>query len=391
MNRMRFAFVSVFCLCVSSMSATSFAGANPQAVMRMMPADFPLMIVVPNFEKLDKSLMAIQQRFDPGNNHSSMLEDLKRDIEIGKWIDFGQPIGLASASLDGADDEFIVWASVPNALEKIKAIEGAKETDGIWEFSLGEDATFYVAIKKDYVVAASTRDNVVKTTQPFESFADRLQGRLDLLKGRDVLVHLDFAALRPKVQAGTAQFAQMIPMIAMMAGQQGGTDVSTLIGMFTALIESVNSFINQMDYIDFSVGISDNDVKLTLATGFIDGPIKTYLAQQKPAQLPPFSNIADQPYFFATAYHIPGDSSPFMDFVFDKMEKAATMPAGMPMGIPGQGDAGQGDMKEYIANVRAFYGAIEGADFVMGASPDGMRMTGDYLGKDTQKMVEKSI
>ena len=390
MYRMRFVFVSAFCLCVSFMSAASFGDVNPQVVMRMMPAEFPLTIVVPNFEKLDKSLMAVQQRFDPGNNNSSMLEELKRDIEIGKWIDFSQPVGLAAASFDDKED-WIVWAAVPKALEKLKALDGAKETEGIWEFSTGGDDIFFVAIKNNYVIGASTREGVAKTTKVSESIADQLKGRMDLLNGRDALVHLDFASLRPKVQAGTAQFAQMIPMIAMMAGQQGGAaaDPTALIGMFTALVESVNSLSRQMDYIDFSVGVSETDINMTLATGFIDGPIKTYLAQQKPAQGPLFSKMTDQPYFLATAFQIPGDTSPFMDFVFDKMEKAAAMPAGMPgQADGGQTHGGQGAMKEYIANLRAFYGAVEGADMVMGASSGGMRMTADYLGKDTRNMVE---
>lgn len=396
MNRTSFFRVTSACLLIGALSVPALAGNNARAVMRMMPADMPLAIVVPNFEELDRNLLAVGRRFKPGSNDPGILDDLKRSLDIGKWIDFSKPIGIGIPSI-GGERSMILWAVIPNAMDKIKSYEEAKEVNGIWEIPLGGDDTFFVALKGEYVIVSDAREFAARTVKDDESLALHFRSRENIFEKRDALIHINFSAVRPMIQKSIGQFSQMIPMIAMMAGQQGGGDATAMIGMFTAIVDAVNGLVNQLDYLDLTVGLSKESADITLATGFADGPIKDYLTRQKPAAMPLLSEIEEQPYFLAAAYHLPGDSSPFIDFIFDKMSKAAE---GGPMAMFGMAPAlgtpnAKGDKnddqaaaKESMAVMRQLYTSLIATNVVIATSPEGMRMAGDYVGKNPRALAE---
>ena len=359
-----------------------------EAVLKQIPADFPLGAVIVDFDKFDKNVIGYAKAINPKSEFEGMLADIKKDMGIAPWIDFTKPVGMAQPSLQGGGDP-IMWATVPNFKEKVKTVSGAKEEEGgIWFLPFEEKEDLYVAMKGDLVVAARDKSALESALKKEgRTLADDLRPRLDLLTGRDLYVHLNFDPIRPMALGGIAQGAQMAPMMAMMAAQQGGGDPASMTAVFTGLIDAVKNFVEQASYVDIVFGITPAAATATIATGFKDGPIKEYLAKNKPASAPLLTTVEEQPFTMAAAWHIPGEDSPFLNYLFDKMGSA-----------PGGGAAPAGGEKSAGAEgaeiARDLYKKVEGMNAVMHMTKDGMTSAGDYLGKDVagiQELAKKSM
>lgn len=401
-----------------------FAGAKDAAgVMKLMPADFPVSVVVVDLAKFDKSLSAVMKRFGPNDGDEGLLKQVRDIPAIGEWIDFSKPVGMAGPSL-GGESPPIVWAHIPDFTAKVKALANAKETDGVWfvpsedaapagEDAAQEPAGMYLRAKGDYVVAAETKELLAAAFKEGRSLADDFGPRMSLLEGRDLLAHVNFEQVRPMALAGLAQASQMVPMIAMMAAQQGGSDPAALTGLFTGLFDATKKFVEQVAYIDVVAGISDTAADITLATGYKDGEIKSYLAAQKPAAATFFNEIEDQPFVVAFASHVPGDKSPFFDYAVDKTIGAmkAAAPATPPAGEgdkPGEKTAEGSEpaeepaapaltakqIEESARVAKELYRKIEGAEGIISLPAGGMEFSGSYFGGDTQgilKLLKESL
>jgi len=193
----------------------------------------------------------------------------------------------------------------------------------------------------------------------------------------------------------------MAPMLGMMLGQQGGADPMAITSAVTGLFDGIKKFVEQVNYIDLSIGVTETAGNLTIATGYKDGEIKSYLAKQRPASAAPMTEIEDQPYFAAMGCHFPGGESPFMDYVFEKMMAASQSPAAGAPGAPGAtppgganapaATAGLNDAaKEALQLSRDLYRKVEGWNSVVAMTSSGMKVSGDYLGSDTQGILDLS-
>ncbi len=372
---------------LGTFSGTLALGApDVDAVLKQMPADFPLGAVIVDFDKFDKNVIAYAKAINPKSEFEGMLADIKKDMGIAPWIDFTKPVGMAQPSLQGGDP--ILWASVPNFKDKIKTVAGAKEEEGgIWFLPFPEMDDIYAAVKGDLVVAASDKSQLeAALKKEGRTLADELRPRLDLLTNRDLYVHLNFDPIRPMALGAIAQGAQMAPMMAMMAAQQGGGDPASMTAVFGGIIDAVKNFVEQASYVDIAFGITPAAATATIATGFKDGPIKNYLAKNKPASAPLLATVEEQPFTMAAAWHIPGEDSPFMNYIFDKM---GSVPGGA---APAGGEKSAGAEGAEIA--RDLYRKVEGMNVVMHMTKDGMTSAGDYMGKDVagiQELAKKSM
>ena len=387
MNKRISKFVSGL-LIVPFFGAAVFGAPDVEGVLKQMPADMPLGAVIVDFEKFDKNVIAYAKAINPKSEFEGILADIKKDMGIAPWIDFTKPVGMAQPSFQGGDP--ILWATVPNFKEKIKTVAGAKEEEGgIWFLPFEEKEDLYVAVKADLVVAARDKSALESALKKEgRTLADDLRPRMDLLTGRDIYVHLNFDPIRPMALAGIAQGSQMAPMMAMMAAQQGGGDPASMTAVFGGLLDAVKNFAEQASFVDIAFGISPTAATATIATGFKDGPIKDYLAKNKPASAPLLANLEEQPFTMAAAWHIPGEDSPFMNYIFDKMGSA---PGGGAAPAAG-GEKSAGAEGAEIA--RDLYRKVEGMNMVMHMTKDGMTSAGDYLGKDVagiQDLAKKSM
>jgi len=104
MKSQRFAFqVAVCLLIVMPLRAARAGAADVEGVLRLMPADSPISVVVVDFEKLDKTLAAVVKSIKSDAESPQMLADIKRDLGIADWIDFSKPVGMALPSLSGGN------------------------------------------------------------------------------------------------------------------------------------------------------------------------------------------------------------------------------------------------------------------------------------------------
>src|SRR3990172_5081490 len=98
------------------------------------------------------------------------------------------------------------------------------------------------------------------------------------------------------------------------------------------------------------------------------------------------TDIEDQPYFLAMGCHFPGGESQFTDYIFEKMTPAAAPPpsAAPPPGAPPAAPPLSDAAKEAVQISRDLNRKVEGWNSVIALTSSGMKISGDYLGGDTQ-------
>ena len=363
-----------------------------EAVMKAMPAELPVAAVVVDFEKLNKGVVDFGKSINPQSESTGLLEDLKRQVGVAQWIDFTKPVGMGQATMQGGEP--ILWSIIPKFEEKAKSLAGAKEEDGVWFLPFEGMDDLYAVVKGDVVITGNDKTTLMSASKiEGKTLADDLKSRMDLLDKRDAIVHLNFEPIRALALGGIAQASAMAPMFAMMAGQQGGADPAAMTAMITGLIDAAKTFLEQAAYIDLAIGVTGNAVDATIAAGFGDGPIKTYLANNRPASAPLLAGFEDEPFTLALGWNVPGDESPFFDYLFDKMLSsipAATGVGGTPDDSTADKSAGDGHdaIKEAAQISRDLFRKSDGQNLVMTMSAKGLVSKGYYFGDDTKSILD---
>ena len=358
-----------------------------EGLLRHVPAELPIAIVVVDFEKLDKSIASLVKQIDPQASYNGALAEIKEDLGIGDWIDFSKPVAIANG-LSG-DEQIIMCVTVPNFAEKAKALPNAKEEEGVWHLTFERKEDVFATLKGPYVLMAKSAVALAAAGKPARTLAEELKPRLDWLKDRDALIHINFDPVRQQALAGIAQVATMGPLLAMAFGQHAGADPAGMTAMLSGVLDGLKRFGEQIAYVDVVLGLDANAANVTLASGFNDGPIKSYLAKQRPASVPPFTEIEERPYFAALGCHFPGTESPFLDYFFEKTA-ASVQPAAPPAAPGDAGTAatppaagGNADpAREAMLISRDLYRKVEGWNTVMSFVPGAMSSSGDYVGAD---------
>src|SRR3990172_11059751 len=219
MKSQRFAFqVAVCLLMVMPLRAARAGAADVEAVLKLMPADSPISVVVVDFEKLDKTLAAVVKSIKSDAESPHILADIKKELGIADWIDFSKPVGMAQPTLEGGNQS-VLWVVVPGFAEKVKTVANAKEEEGVWHLTFEGKSDVFAKAKGEYVIASESKEGLAAATKEGKSLADEFKTRMELLTNRDALIHLNFDSIRPTALGALAQGAQMAPMFAMMAGQ----------------------------------------------------------------------------------------------------------------------------------------------------------------------------
>ena len=347
------------------------------ALLAQMPAEPAVSLVVADAKNLDAKVMALMRRFRPGAVATGFLAGITDDLPIGDWVDFSQPIGIAIPNIDGDNNEGLIWARVPEFAAKIKTLENAhQEADGVWRFPVTEHSNAFAKIVGDYVLVATSRHQMDQgLVQDGKTLAASMSQTAKLFATRDAVIHLNMERLRPMVTGSVSKMAQMAPLLAGMALQRGGGDVATVMGTISTVAEATQQFVKQLTFIDVGIAFAKNDVNVTLAFSFSDGPIRTYLGNQRPATMPLLESLPDQPYFLATGFHVPGHASPFFDYVFDRMMSAGGLGPADADGDEGPGDTGKNSLRV----TKKLVGLIQGQNAIVSMGSNGLRVRGDYL------------
>jgi hypothetical protein len=361
-------------------------------LLRLIPADLPAVAVVVDIQKLDKSVSSFVKRLNPDEAEPSILADIKSELPFAEWVNFSKPMGIAkpmgttSSTPGSAPDEGLLWVNVPDFATKAKSVEGAAVEEGLWKLPFDSGTTtLYVKLRGDYVIVSRTKEALVKLSAESKSLAEEVKARLDVLRGRDVLIHLNVDPVRSMALASIAQSAQMIPMIAMMVGQGGTADPAMITAVATAAFDAAKRLVEQVAYVDVFIGLNDQVGSATILTGYKEGPIRDYLARQKPASAPLLADLEEQSYAFAAGCQLPGADSPFVDYLIDKMTSAIPQPQPAPEG----GAAPQSDaLRQALKIMRELYRQIEGGNLIVAGSPEGMRFSGNYMAKDAKALLD---
>lgn len=365
-------------------------------VMKLVPGDVPLAAVFADMDKLDKTIQQWGRRIDPDAGEGGPLSDLREEIGIGDWVDFSKPLVIAAIEAQGGDP--VVWAAVPGFAEKIAAHEGAKNVEGVWEMTLpgGTGRMMYLkALEGDYVVGAASKAELEKAAPKGTTLADELKARAEMLAQRDFVVHVNIGHYRDSALAGIAQAAPMVIMMGGMMAAQGmdAEDAANLQAALTTAMDMVKQFMEQLAYVDVIGSMDAQEANITLATGYVDGPIRAALARTAPADRPMLTGYEEQPYVVASGFHAPGLMASFSDYFFRKMDAAKVAAAPPPPAPaegekPAEGEAPKAAPMSDMMRLSMEMGAMtEGGDFVMAFGKDGMRMIGEYLVKDAPKYV----
>lgn len=378
MNRMKSATLLAVIVCVVWPCEAAGAESKELAkLLRVMPSDFPMVVVVQDMAELDRTISTIRKRFAASSDEATIVTQMKEEIGVAQWADLGKPMGVGVPAFGGAEWQGVLWFWIDDFANKAKGLSGATETDGVWELPFEGKETLFARVMGEYVAISNTKqtlERASKNEQPLTEAGGRVR---KLLGEREAWIRLNVEPVRNKALGGVAQAAQMAPMFAMMAGTQGGADPAVLTGLVTALMDGAKKYVEQIDVVDVVIGLTESEANVTLATTYKDGAIKGYLAKQEPASVPLLKHVEEQPYFLALGYHIPGDASPFFDYMLRKVNSAMTPPP-----QPGADAKTADGMKEALETMRALFKKMEGQTMVMGMASDGMRVVGDYVGKD---------
>ena len=388
MNGRRSAIAVAVCLWVAFPCArTVGAGDDVGALLRAMPADFPVVVVVPDMAGFDKTVSAVKRRFDPSEGDDGIVSQIKRETGIAEWADFGKPMGFGIPAFGGAKWQGVVWLSVADFAKRAKAVPGASEADGVWELPFEGKDTLFVCVRGDFVAVTNRREVLTRVRKEGPSLADGAKVGMNLLRGREAWIHVNVDPVRPSALAGVAQAAQMAPMLAMLASQQGGADPAMLTGLFGGAMDGVKGFVEQIASVDVVISLSETAADVTVATAYEEGPIKTYLAKQKPAKVPLLGQLEEQPYVLAWAHHVPGRESPFLDYWVDQMASAIqSAPTGG--GAEGEAAGRASALKEAVETARELFRRVEGQNFVMHVSSGKLGVVCDYMSEDPKGLVE---
>ena len=262
--------------------------------------DALLTMIVVDLATLDRAVGSFLEAIGEDRSNASLIAKVKEEFPIGSWIDFSKPIGLAHTTLTQAEKP-LLWAYIPQFKEKVKQYAGATREDGAWYLPFKDGDSVYAKSLGDCVVIGQSAEVLARATTGRTSSGKELKTRMDLLKGRQALLHIDMESVRPPLLTALTQAAQMAPMLAMMMSQQSGGDAATMTGVFTTVFDAAQKFVQQINTIDVAISIDADAAHAVLAAGFRDGAIKKHLEQTSPATVPWLSSIQTQPFVLALA------------------------------------------------------------------------------------------
>lgn len=395
MNALKCKVVFALLLAIGVGSNASGASKDVDALLDLMPGDLPLAAIIPNALEFDARLAEAMKQLDPDAESPGLVSELKRRVKLADWVDFSKPLGLAQSDFSN-DQTALIFAVSPNFGEKVKALENAKEEDGVWRLPFDENTTVFAVQKGAYVIASKSKESLQAALNATSKLGDNIKNRISLLDGKQIFLEVNFEPLRATALGAIMQLSAIAPMLAMSAASDGSVDPAAISGLISAGTGGLQKFVEQVAFVDIALGIVDGALNVTVQPTFNEGVISQYLAAQK-SGTDFFKGMSTDSYIAALSWQFPGNRAPLFDYLFTKMEAAAAAPSPMMM-MMGQPPAG-GDqkaaaeaklkaVKESLAAARKVTAATQSANAVFFASSPGMQITGDYRGGSPSELLQ---
>ncbi|RME36476.1 MAG: hypothetical protein D6788_11490 [Planctomycetota bacterium] len=372
------------------------AAAPPQGLtelLSVMPAGAPVNVVFVDVERLDAVVKDVQRRFSPGDVPAGFLDQMKQTIPLAQWADYGEPIGITVFDVQQNSDNALIWLRIPGFAEKMKSWEQATQEEGVWTFPVTNFSQGFARKVGDFVQFTDHRPlfDQVDAASKGKKLADVLRPRMDLFVNRHVLMHVNAEPLRGLITGQLAQASQMAPMILAMSAQQSGQDPAMAVGTVSAMIDAFTRFVEQLDTLDLTLGLTKDDATLTVAAGFKDGPIRQYLQRCQPASEGVLlASLPDRGFVVAGAYHVPGKDAPFMDYFIQQMLSAKPPMMPPPAGGEEKKPASQEVWKKSLESGRRIARLTTGQNFLATVSEGSLCVLSDYL-TDSPAEIEKLV
>lgn len=376
-------------------AAPSFAGVSKDvsALLNAMPGNLPLAVVIPNAEDFDARLAEAVKQLDPSADSPGLVNQLKQKIKLAGWVDFSKPVGLAQADFSN-DETALIFAVASDFDAKAKALNNAKQEEGVWQLPFDASTTVYAAKRGPFVVASKSKESLQVVLNERSKLSDNIKNRSSMLEGKQLFAEINIEPVRAIALGGIMQISAFAPMLAMSAASDGSADPATISGLVTAGTEGLQKLVQQVAFVDIALGIKKGAIDATIQPTFNEGPIAQYLAAQQ-AGTEFLKGINTDSYMVAFSWQFPGTASPFFDYLFSKMEAAAAMSSPIAMGQPKGGgnpkatsSAKLAETKESLAAARKLYGAVQSMNSVFSITPKGMLITGDYSGGNPQQLLQ---
>ncbi len=371
--------IAIYIGCCGAVLLAGGAWARADALgdlMKALPGDKTVAVVLVDPISFDRTMTAVRRRFDEKSTEGGLLEELRREIPFAQEVDFSKPMGLVVSRINNDWGEPVLWLANPKGVASIKGIEGATEENGVWTLpSSGKLAK----VVGSFVLLCDARDALDDVSSSKRSLAEAMKGRTSVVAGCDVFARFDMASLRTPMKRGIEQARQVAPMFAMVAAQGGDPAQST--NVIRAMINAADRFVDQVGGVVVGGRLTADAANVTISVGFEPGPIRDYLAKQKAASREVFAHIKEQPYFAAMAFEMPGEGSPFLDYVLAEIAKG-------PGGSDADGgetesakaEAGEEDaVGELVEASVEYYRLMRGGEAVVAFGDSGMTTSGYYF------------
>lgn len=365
-------------------SRAGLKGAD--ALLRHVPNDRKIVLVVDNAEQLDKTLMAWTKRIVPGGAPpGGPFGELKDHYPIAAWLDLTKPIAIDFSDME--DDAPVIWGTADGFAGKAAAHEGATEENGIWHFPLDlGDQMFAKELSGGVVVMSTKKAFVEKAKVKGKSLADLSRERRAAMADANIALILGVDALRPEIKSGLAMVRGFMPMAMLQIGKgmdpQSSMDFAN---MLNAMFDGANQMVDQFDYLDVSAKLTNTDANLAALAGFMDGPIRQYLTTVKPARKPLLSRFDAQPYVMAGDFDLPGGMLAMAHYFKKRMDMGGA--------TAGEGDkkeaeeAAGGDQAGMFTKVLDLYAIMNGGGFVMKLQKTNLSFIADYDTTNASRFV----
>lgn len=352
------------------------------ALLQVIPAEMPAVIVVENPQHFDRTVASWVKRLDPGSLGWGLFEDLRSDLPIGEWIDLSRPMAIAPGGT-GKRQPPILWAHVPDFDEQMGRLERAVREQDVWRIALPDGRELYARRRGDYVVTAMSMASLEQTTISGPALADVFPDHRTPTASRDLLIHLNMARLHDSAVDLYAELTALGPLLALLVEQELGGGTAGAAALAGAGLVETRAVLDQAESVGLFVGIDEQAVSVTCMAQFNEGAVRQYLLAGKSDPQPFFSGIEARPYLLALAARLPGQSvSPALPPVVERivarlLEKTAGPPSVAPAVSSDQAAAATDTLRALAVN-------IEGAEGVLSLAANGVRLQADLWGPDPQ-------
>lgn len=366
------------CLTVAALLACFAAvPARAQDVLKHVPDDAGLAVVVPSLNRLAASVMAFGKAIDVKE-----LQELNPEKILLETVDstdgFNTDGVFAMAAFSQADSQPLLLCSLSDA-EAWKKSSGAApdpEAEGLLAVVVqGDD--MYAAIKGDVLMLSESAATVRAAMKSSGKFAAAFETRAGSLAGdSQILLYVDVPVWRTKIDEGLGMAELMLPML---VGNMPGPaqNAQTSIPFIRWMLSELRALIHDTRSVVLAARIGADGVRITQVLGFDEkGKTAAYLKNAKKSNKDLMRGVPDLP--FAMAFSYDWETPPGAPTFTEKMLNVVSEL------LPADDVETKQRISKGLEKARSLYRRLSGTSFALAAPPEGAGMLfwGAYLSKN---------